>query len=127
MRKQLSIALYNYIYYCTFNISNVQPKFIRMMKKAKRKFAKDQEGSNLSQFGGEPVSDSFEGYMLSMALAYDNEPAASKTEVKRNESNRLCTIEATCGIEGIRTPQTAEPGFIGIIEDLPNKVKTKRW
>jgi len=93
------------------------------MKLTKRKFSKDQEGSNLSQFGGEPAADSFEGYMLSMALAYDNEPVASKTELKKTESNRLCTIEATCGIEGIRTPQNAEPGFIGIGEDTPNKLR----
>ena len=45
-----------------------------------------------------------------MALAYDNEPADTKAEIKRTESNRLVTIEATCGIQGIRTPQTVEPG-----------------
>jgi len=58
-----------------------------------------------------------------MALAYGNEPVANKTEIKRTETNRLCTIEATCGIEGIRTPQTAEPGFIGLEEDAPIKMK----
>ena len=84
------------------------------MNEVNRKYAKEQEGSNLSCFEGDEscVEDEYESTLLSMAKQASQQPVKlTKKQEKALESNRLTSIEATCGVEGIVTKATSVPAF----------------
>jgi len=92
----------------------MRQKLDRMLNEVKLKYAKEQEGSNLSGFEGDEtcLEDEHESTLLSMAKQSALQPAKlTKKQEKAMESNRLTSIEASCGVEGLCTKPTDVQAF----------------